>query len=74
MKILVQVDRQWRENSYRSPPPVGILNAKNAKSFVESKEIISPDTDDSTAFNEKRGVKGRQYAVYDGKLKSKICR
>lgn len=57
-----------------APPPVGLPDARNAKSFVESKEIISANTEVSTALKEKRGVKRGQYAVYDEVLRSKIGR
>ena len=53
---------------------VGLPDAQNAQSFVESKEIISANTEVSTALKEKRGVKHGKYAVYDEVLRSKIAR
>ena len=51
--------------------PVGLLHAQNAQSFVETKGIISANTEVSTALKEKCGVKYRQNAPYNEVLRSK---
>lgn len=57
-----------------SPPPVGLPDARTAKSFVESKEIMYANSNVSTVMKEKRGVKRGQYSSYDEVLRSKIGR
>ena len=39
-----------------TPPLVGLLDAPNIKSLVESKEIISANIENSIALKEKHGV------------------
>ena len=67
-KYLYKLTDNGEKIPIKAPPPVGLPDARNAKSFVESKEIISANTEVSTALKEKCG----QCAVHDKVLRSKI--
>ena len=67
-----QTPNFWNPIPVGAPLPIGLLDAWNAQFSVEAKEIVSTDTEVSTALKEKHRVKCGQCAVYNEVLRPKI--